>query len=415
MFPFLQPLQLGKVAVGLAVLGMIVSAGNREPSPGTLRSADACMALFVFVSLLSAGFAEYPRLAWFQVINTVQWGAIYFILSRIAADAWRLKTFLFVLLLLNLKLAQFVVRTYLSPGATRFGEQYLAVHGVGAGTTGFFGNAGDLGVAMCVVWPLAGAMFVAENQRWRKWFYAICFVAFLGAIVASSSRGAMLGAGVASLVAFLRSSKRLVGGIMLLAVVMAFFLVVSGASKARMRSALEPGRDETARDRLIKWKAGMKMFTDHPLLGVGPGNYAPEYRTEYPTWDRRKLMAIAPHSIFVEGLSELGLAGFIPLLTLWLLIARLNAGTRKALRSLAPERARGFEYHLSWGLDLALIGFLVSGAFLSVLYYPHMWVLLGLSAALYSAAEREAAANRQPELDREHWPAFRRELSATAV
>jgi O-antigen ligase len=202
---------------------------------------------------------------------------------------------------------------------------------------------------------------------------------------------------------------------MMLAVVLAFFFVVSGANKARMRSALAPGRDETARDRLIKWKAGMKMFSDHPLLGVGPGNYAPEYRSEYPTWHQRKLMAIAPHSIFVEGLSELGLAGFIPLLTLWLLIARLNAGTRKVLRSLAPERSRGFEYDLSWGLDLALVGFLVSGAFLSVLYYPHMWVLLGLSAALYRAAEIEAAANRQPEFGHGNWPAFRSELSAMAV
>src|SRR5579862_2560616 len=64
MFPFLQPLQLGKVAVALAVLGMILSAGGRSPSPGAVRSLDVCVVFFLFISLLSAGFAQYPGPAW---------------------------------------------------------------------------------------------------------------------------------------------------------------------------------------------------------------------------------------------------------------------------------------------------------------------------------------------------------------
>lgn len=413
MFPVLQPFQLGKIAVALAVVGMLLSAGSRSPTPGAVWSVDACLGLFLFVSVLSASFAEYQGPAWPQVINTLQWCIIYFIISRVAASSGRLQVCLFLLLLLNLKLAQFVVRTYLSPGAMRFGEEVLAVQGVGAGTTGFFGNAGDLGVAMCVVWPLAGAMFVAETRRWRKWFFAACFFAFLGAIVASSSRGAMLGAAAVSLVAFLRSSKRILGAFMMLAVVVVFFLFASGASKARMQSALDPEHDKTSNDRLEKWKAGMKMFSEHPFLGVGPANFAPEYWTEHPRWHR--MMATAPHSIYIEGLSELGIFGFMPLLIAWVLLARLNARTRKLLRSMGPERCQGFEYHLSLGLDLAFIGYLVSGAFLTVLYYPHLWVLLGLSAALHRATTSEVSANHAPKFDNWERAALRGNLSATDV
>jgi hypothetical protein len=37
-----------------------------------------------------------------------------------------------------------------------------------------------------------------------------------------------------------------------------------------------------------------------------------------------------------------------------------------------------------------MVGYLTSGAFLSVLYYPHLWILLGLSVAVNrcSAIER---------------------------
>ncbi len=414
MFPFLRPLQLGKVAVGLALLGMILSVGKRRPSPGAVRAVDVCLVVLLFITVLSAGFAHYPGPAWSQVINTFQWCAIYLIISRIAASRWRLQIFLFMLLLLNLKLAQFVVRNYFTLRAMGVSEEGLAGTGVGAGSTGFFGNAGDLGVAMCVVWPLAGAMYVAETRRWRKYFFAVCFFAFLGAIVASSSRGAMLGAAAVSLVGFLRSPKRLVGAFMMLAVVVAFFLFATGASRARMQSALDPDRDKTSSDRLDKWKAGMRMFGEHPVLGIGPGNFAPEYLSEHPAYLKKRL-AIAPHSIYVEGLSELGVAGFTPLLIIWLLLARLNARTRKLLRSLGPERCRGFEYHLSWGLDLALIGYLVSGAFLTVLYYPHLWVLLGLSTALYSATVTEPGAAGVPELQKLKPVSLRRDWSAKGV
>ncbi len=57
----------------------------------------------------------------------------------------------------------------------------------------------------------------------------------------------------------------------------------------------------------------------------------------------------------------------------------------------SPGGRRSFEYCLPLGLDLALVGYLASGAFLSVLFYPHLWILLGLSVAA------NTTANKQPE------------------
>lgn len=135
------------------------------------------------------------------------------------------------------------------------------------------------------------------------------------------------------------------------------------------------------------------MFRNNPLLGVGIGNFQTTRLEKYAEAGE-PTKAYVPHSIYIQVLSELGLAGMIPFLALLVLFFRLNAKSRKILLALGDERRRSYEYCLSRGLDLALIGYLSSGAFLTVLYYPHLWVLLGLSAGLYTACcriQRETA------------------------
>jgi len=413
MFPVLQHFDIAKLAVAVAFLGLMLSPDLRKPAAGPVHWLDTCVALFLFVSLMSACFSDHIGPAVSQFIDTFQWCVVYLLISRIAGKRWQLYVVMCLLMLLNLKLAQFSIRSYHQDVISGVSAKDLAGRGEGAGSTAFFGNAGDFGVAMSVVWPLAGAMFAAEVKRWRKWFFAICFFAFLGAIVVCSSRGALVAAAVIAFVAFMRSSKRVTGLAMMFVLIVAFFLAVPKASKERLEAAFHPHSDPTANDRLELWHFGMHLFAEHPMLGVGPGNFEPDYVAEHPILDREhKLMAIVPHSIYVQTLSELGIAGFIPLLALWLLVPVVNARTRKLLRERGPENIRSFEYNLSWGLDLALVGYLVSGAFITVLYYPHLWVLLGLTSALYGAAARKPAVQPTPEAPKRQPKALRRRVNA---
>jgi len=349
--------------------------------------------LFVLASFLSALFAAHEGLAWDTFGNTFRWVAIYFLLSRILGTTWRLRIFVFLLLLLNLKLAQFSIRYYFTELSFGRSEQFLSVNGVGAGSTDFFGNPGDFGVAMCVVWPLAGSLLFAECKKIAKIVFLACFVAFFGAILLCGSRGALVGAAAAAAVAWAKNPKRIGGVVMVIFVFLGGYYVLPEANQDRMRSALHWQSDETGRLRMQLWKAGLSMFEDHPILGVGPGNFAPTYseRNERPDPQYRQTYW-APHSIYIQALSEVGLAGSVPLLLAWLFMARLNARTRQHLLTLQPGNRRSFEYRLSVGLDLALVGYLVSGAFLTVLLYPHLWFLLGLSVALHAACLR-----KQPE------------------
>jgi hypothetical protein len=96
-------------------------------------------------------------------------------------------------------------------------------------------------------------------------------------------------------------------------------------------------------------------------------------------------------------LAESGLTGTIPLIVILILFLRLNARTRKRALVTRSSGRRSFEYCMAVGLDLALVGYLTSGAFLSVLYYPHLWILLGLSVAVNRCSGNPEAEEKVPE------------------
>jgi putative inorganic carbon (HCO3(-)) transporter len=395
MFPWMQSFDVGKIAVGISVLGLLLARKSGRIKGSKARGIDAVLVLFLLASFLSALGADHQSPAWKQMITTAESLVIYYLISRIVSNSWRTQIFVLVLILLNLKLAQFAIRGYITFRDAGYSFEYLSTAGVGAGS-GFFGNAGDLGVAMCVIWALTAPLIFGESKTWRRLFLLVCFAAFTGAVIVCGSRGALLGVGIVAIFSWLRSSKRIMGVVLVLVVILAAVFLAPEAYRDRLRSSLHPEEDPTASMRLTLWKSGMRMFLDHPLLGVGPGNFASEFASQYDVSTRVSGMW-APHSIYVQSLSELGLLGTLPLIVLWYLFFRVNAKTREDLQSLGEDAKRRFEYRLSQGLDLAMVGFLTSGAFLTVLYYPHLWVLLGLSAGLHIASRRQLILNTPTE------------------
>lgn len=317
MFAVLLNLQLGKVAVLLSLLGFLLAprlrAGDRSP----VRLIDVALCVFVFASFLSACFARYQDKTWSGLADTLRMALICFLIGRIVTTSWRHRVFVFLLLLLNLKMAQFAIRGFFVEKEFGRSAEFLAKIGVGAGSVGFFSNAGDFGVAMCVVFPMAIMLLFGETRKIPRLVLAACFVAFSGAILVCGSRGATLGAVVTALAALARNRRRLGVALIFLLFIPAFFYMLPEANKHRLRSALDWQSDKTASQRMALWKAGLRMFADYPVLGVGPANFPPSYSERYagPDEDPEKW---APHSIYVQSLSELGLAGTLPLLLLLL-------------------------------------------------------------------------------------------------
>lgn len=398
MYPVLQPLHLEKVFAGLSIVGLLVSHRVRVDGSAS-RANDKMLLIFLGGVFATAVLAQSPQTAWPQLINAAIWGFTYFLLSRILVSSDRLRIFTFIMLLLNFKLAQFVVRSYYTLQSMGADQQYLATYGVGAGSTDFFGNSADLGLAMVVVWAITGSLLFGEKKKLMKVFLWIFFTGFFGAILLCGSRGAVVGAVAVALVAWARKPKNIAGVLALLVFGFATYFFLPEGMKAKMISAEDWRHDPTAFHRTLLWKAGVRMFEEHPIFGVGLGNFGYVYWTNYSEYLQQDPAARwyaraewVPHSIYIQSLSETGLVGTIPLFLLCVFCFRSNIQTRRHLEKLGLANRSGFEYRLSVGLDLALVGYLVSGAFIAVIYYPHLWFLLGLSTALNTACLK-----RQPE------------------
>jgi O-antigen ligase len=88
------------------------------------------------------------------------------------------------------------------------------------------------------------------------------------AIALTFTRSALLGVVAGMLALLLVARPKLVPLLPVAAVL--FYLALPGGVRDRVRSTFDTS-DETARDRVLIWKAGGRMIADHPLFGVGPG------------------------------------------------------------------------------------------------------------------------------------------------
>jgi len=87
------------------------------------------------------------------------------------------------------------------------------------------------------------------------------------------------------------------------------------------------------------------------------------------------------HSIYFQLLGEVGLPALAVLLGIFL--SNLKNNFRIA-RELSGDKKRESGYiagKLYTHMNASLIGFAVAGAFLSAIYYPHLYVVVALSTA----------------------------------
>jgi probable O-glycosylation ligase (exosortase A-associated) len=391
MFPQLQALQIGKIVVVVTgVIWLLRSALTRRLK-FVSDPLNWVMAIWAFMVICSSFFAMNSELANQGVIDFLKWVIIYFLIINLVDNLPKWQWFMWFLLFLNFKLSQFQIRQFMAGYEMASSPDRFVTEGVGAGSTGFFGNAGDFGVAMCVVAPLAFYLVTAVKSRALKAGGMVFFAAFVFSILRCGSRGAALALSVMALFFWLRTSKKLLSGLVILLFVIGFWASAPEAWKERFVSAADYQEDITASQRLRLWQAGLKMSMHSPLLGVGINNFGTDYASRYHAPDEAGI-PWAPHNIFVQALSELGVLGFLSLVAAMVLVFRRNQETRRLYlqNNARSDWITGF----ARALDLSLIGYIISGFFLTVLYYPHLYIIMTLALSLNQIARKHVIAEK---------------------
>jgi O-antigen ligase len=248
-------------------------------------------------------------------------------------------------------------------------------------STGLMENQNSFGHLAALAFPLALYQYLYRRGFARWLGLALCAV-FVGGVVASVSRGAVLSLLAVGVAALFAERRRIIP--LLLVVVLAFSAVpfFPGYFKERVgdlandvkRSVLiqNQGSDLTSRGHLNT--AGIRIWLAHPVIGVGIGNFGYYYLQREYTQGLTGTNKTVAHNIYVQALAETGLVGFLVLVSVIVISVRGLRRTRRTARE-DPDRWIYFG-----AIEMMALAIAVSTASYGSLMNNDLWMFVGLTA-----------------------------------
>jgi len=274
------------------------------------------------------------------------------------------------------------------------------------GTLGaYYSDPNDLALAIIISLPLCLALLLLSRGGLRKVAWTLAILMMLYAVFSTGSRGGFVSLIVTAVVflwEFAIQGRRRY----LLALAMLAGLILwqfsSGLLTGRLKGTFNQQEDTAAaydsaeaRQQLF-WRS-VEVTKQHPLFGVGPGNFQQLSGNWHVT-----------HNAFTEMSSEGGVPAFILyVLILWCGFKNLRATKRLG-------RGRTESSLLARALLASLAGYAVGSFFLSVAYAFFPYFLVAYTTVLFQIArrsvsrprERESVSQEMPE--KETWAPFQR-------
>jgi hypothetical protein len=113
--------------------------------------------------------------------------------------------------------------------------------------------------------------------------------------------------------------------------------------------------------RLLNWLAGINVLRDHPVVGVGVGNYQEKINLYYLSAPKLNTMESDTQSGYIVTLVTTGLMGLAALF--WIIADFLRRAVRNARLARDP-----FVRELSWGAAGSMIAFSINNMFSPLIY-----------------------------------------------
>ena len=258
--------------------------------------------------------------------------------------------------------------------------------------SGPIGDPNYFGQIMVVLLPIALDRFWNEKSILLKALGAITFFMTLATVVFTYSRGAFLAMIVAFFVMAIIRPSRIRFAMIGLIVLIFTFQFLPASYRARMSSLLNilPSSstggyvDASVQGRTSENLVAWNMFTDHPVLGVGIGNYNFYYQAysrklglDARTQDR------SAHNLYLEVAAERGVLGLLVFSSLIILTLRQAFVASKKFM----ESSRSDLSDLAIALGISFIAYLIAAIFLHDAYPRYFYLIVGLCWALPQCAQ----------------------------
>ena len=425
----IKPKGLDKILLLLVCLNLLVCFIRPQDLPGLgfIGTIKFPATLSIIIGVLSLPLfmrswkTPVKLLAIFLIVEMFRGVFGYYFESLVKNDFWQFHTFKALCLTFlgltfpicfaasSLGAMDKLVKTFTIIGV--FLGLYSVTH-AGQGPGSFLADENDLCFSLLAILPFVILNFFKSKSVWRLISLAGVLL-MLGGIAFTLSRGGMLGLGAMLAFVILGTKYRVKG------IVFCFVLglaVLPFIPKEFWLELVSIKTDVSADTGTVKkrkemWQVAWKIFSEPKNIPIGVGmNNTPfwiaDFEEEALGRRNKTYSGRAIHSMYFQILPELGLYGLFLLGAMFWkcsrgvykahkkLIRFLQALStlkpngdedRRALLSLADRGNYASLFCLA--LSFSWIGTLVSGVGVSVLYYPTLWILVGLSVAALTYSE----------------------------
>jgi len=241
----------------------------------------------------------------------------------------------------------------------------------------FIADNNATALALCMTLPFMRYLQLHSNKKYVRLGLGLGMVLTGIAVLGTYSRGGLIGLMIVAGALFLKSRRRF-------AVILAFAVVGLVAYHfmppewtARMQTLQDATQQSTAETRIQSWKFAANVAIHRPLVGGGFDDYESASLWQAYAPEGAKQRAI--HSIYFRVLSEHGFPGLILFLGLlaasWRSCSRIRKQTREV-----PDQKWAFD--LASMLQVALLAYAATGAFLPMTYFDLTYQLMALCGLL---------------------------------
>jgi O-Antigen ligase len=236
------------------------------------------------------------------------------------------------------------------------------------GPGGTIEDNNDYALLLVMAIPIAYYVARAEGSRWiRRACYALTVMMVI-TVVFTLSRGGYLGLGAVAFFLAMKAKYKMSALLLVPIVGLMIFLASPRQVSERVSAIRATEYDESTQQRLYSWNVSWRIINEHPIFGIGPRNLLQIYDRATDTRVSR-----VSHNSFLQMAVDAG------------------------LKARAPDSPLIAYTH---GLEVALIGYFVSGNFLSRHDLELLYSVIALATSFHLIArhlEREAEARELAE------------------
>jgi O-antigen ligase len=154
--------------------------------------------------------------------------------------------------------------------------------------------------------------------------------------------------------------------------------------------------DGPTRGRTTEMLAALAAYVDHPLIGVGPGQYVVFHSQYYQSLPEISIRDLTEprraHNLYLEFAAETGTIGIVVFMLIPLLLLRDLELLRRHASMVSPRRA-----WIAAGMSLMILSYLGTGVFLHLAYERYYWFMIGLAAAAVGILREELSVIEETE------------------